>query len=363
MIYLEKISSKRQMKQFYKVSELVYSGNHNARSTEEDVVKMIAERKSVFFDHASMELFLIKSHDKLVGRVGFIHDEKQPEFVQVAFFEAMWGLSGVKDIIVKKAGQLFPDCSKILVGLMGHLNYAAGFLASCFDQPPLFGLPYTPPWYIDYFSGLTEKFLVSYRFHNTAFYNVLDAGFLDVDMGDITIRHMDNKHLKRDVKIYTELNNLCFQDHVYWADRTWEEDFELFHPFRFLMKNENLIIAEDKGKPVGFLLWYPDFNQLTSKNDPLFLQHVLKYKLMNPINTTRLTEIAVLPEYRRKGIIQGLMKEFTILVRKGGYEYTEGGFIFEENKASINVTLKMIEKAYGKKIDPHRKYLIFEGDL
>lgn len=362
MIYCEALAPK-QLKRFYAIPGLVYAGNPNHRSTEEDVMKMLVEQKSAFFTHAQVHPFVITSRGHDVGRFALIHDAKLPDYVQVAFFEAIWGLTGVEAAILEKAKSVFPHIKRVVVGLCGHLNYAAGMLDSTFDEPPVFGLPYSPPYYKGYFPSLQARPLVSYRFENQIFYDLLERGLLDVPLGNITIRTMDRKRLKRDVAIYTELNNACFKDHPYWSDRTPEEDYELFYPFRFLMREQNLLIAEDGDRPIGFLLWYPDFNELVTGSEPLFLQHVARYHLFNPVESARLTEIAVLPEYRRRGIVQAMIKEMSIFMYKANYKYTEGGFIFEENQASIGVTLKMLEKAFGRKIEPHRRYFVLDGTL
>ncbi|MBU1239041.1 GNAT family N-acetyltransferase [Myxococcota bacterium] len=363
MIYCKEVTSGHNRKAFYEVPARLYAGTPNWRNTEEEIVHMLVEKKSCFFLHASIHSFLLMDQGQVVGRFSLIHDEKLPEYVQIAFFEATFGLTGVQEAVFDRARIMYPSCTKVVAGLCGHLNYAAGFLDSAFDEPPLFGLPYTPPWYPDYFPSLTKKPLVSYRFSNQLFYDLLESGHLDVPLGSITIRKMSRRHLKRDVAIYTELNNTCFSDHPYWSDRTAEEDLELFLPFRFLLKEENLLIAEDQGRPVGFLLWYPDFNELVSGSSALGIREVLHYHVANPIRSSRLTEIAVIPEYRRKGIVQAMIKEMTGHMQRGGFEYTEGGFIFEENQASIGFTLMMLRKAFGVDLQPHRKYTVLDGEL
>ncbi|MDA3862571.1 MAG: GNAT family N-acetyltransferase [Deltaproteobacteria bacterium] len=297
------------------------------------------------------------------GRFALIKDEKLNDYVQVAFFEADWGLENLSTAIKMKARQLFTEATKIVVGVCGHLNYAAGFLANKFREPPVFGLPYNPPYYLEYFQEMDERELVSFRFSNQQFFDLRKQGKLMPDIGKIRLRHLDKSNLKRDVEIYTKLNNQCFPEHPYWSDRTSEEDYELFHPFRWLLKEENLIIAEDQGRPVGFLLWYPDFNQLVEGGQELSISQVLKYHLLNPVDTVRLTEIAVIPEYRRKGVVQAMVADMTDSLARGNYKYTEGGFIFSENKASIGITSLLLQKAFGKPVKPYRRFVVFDGNL
>jgi GNAT superfamily N-acetyltransferase len=185
----------------------------------------------------------------------------------------------------------------------------------------------------------------------------------NLDFKGITVRKLDKRKLHKEIEIYTYLNNACFLDHPFWAERNVQEDFELFHPFRFLIKEENLLFAEKDGKPIGFFLWYPDFNQLLKGHQHLGIKHVLQYYFTRRIDTFRFTEIAVLPEYKLSHAAQALILYAIPYIRKAGIKYGEGGFIFEENKNSIAMTRRFLERATGIKMEPHRHFALFETTL
>lgn len=363
MISLEPVSGRLGRRAFYAIGERVYRGNPLHRSTEDDVMRMLVEHRSAFLDHATVDSYLMRDGRDVVGRFSLIQDRKLPEYVQVSFFEARPGLHGVLDAIRLKARALHPECARLVVGLNGHLNYGAGFLASRFEEPPLFGLPYTPAYYLDYFAALPRRPMASYRFASKWFFEMRRELLRDFDPGPVRVRVMDREHFARDVDIYTDLNNACFQRHPYWANRTATEDWELFHPFRFLIKDCNYIVAELDGRPVGFLLWYPDFNELLSRDGELGVRQALRYHLDDPIRTARLTEIAVLPEVRRYRVDLAMILRMIQGVEEGGYAFTEGGFIFEENRRSIALTLRYIQRATGRKVRPYRRYCVFDGPL
>ncbi len=363
MIRLEAVRDRRDLRRFYGISSEVYRGIHQHRSTEDDVMEMLVERKSSYLEHAAVAPYLLMEGRRVVGRLALIHDSKQPEYVQISFFEALPGLHGVLDAILAEARALHPGCSRVVAGLSGHLNYGAGFLVSPHELPPVFGLPWTPAYYLDYFERLERRDMVSFRFDAQAFYRLQKRVGPRLELGNIRIRTMRRDKLAREVEIYTRMNNACFQRHPYWADRTTTEDWELFHPFRFLMKEENLIFAEENGEPVGFLLWYPDFNELVKGDEPLGLRHVLRYHLRNPIKTVRLTEIAVHPDCRDRGVVPGMIMQMIRSVQEGGYDFCEGGFIFEENADSMGMTLRYLSKAFGSELEPSRRYCVFDGEL
>jgi len=360
---VETVTGRRDRRRFYRVADQVYRPYPCHRVTEAEIVRWLVEGRSRFCRHATITPFLLKRHGAVVGRFALIHDHRLPDHVQVAFFETLPGLRGVTEAISREAREAHPACGKIVFGLNGHLNYGCGYLASRFDAVPVVGLPYTPPYYLDYFRGLARREMVSYRFPNEPFSRLRRVMGDRVRRGGLRTRLLDMHHLARDVEIYTHLNNRCFRDHPYWSDRTGEEDQELFHAYRRFLRNENLIFVERDGEPVGFLLWYPDFNELVGPRAGLGRLAALRYRLRNPIRTVRLAEIAVLPECRSGLAVAALKMHLAAILEATGYRTTEGGFIFMENAPCMRSTTAYLRRATGVAATPYRRYCVFEAAL
>jgi len=360
---IRKVNTKKDLKDFCEISKKIYKDMPCFRSTEDEVMYLLIKGPSAFHKHASVRSYIALEEDEPVARFSLIRDSKLPDYVQISFFEALPGLPELINTIINEIRISFPGSKKIIFGLNGHLNYGAGILLNRFDKAPVFGLPYTPEYYQDYFKDFNKRTLVSYRFPTEPFFNYQKRLKDKLDFKGITVRTMNKKRLRREVEIYTYLNNTCFPGHPYWADRDVEEDYELFHPFRFLIKEENLLFAERAGEPIGFFLWYPDFNQLVKGDQRLGIRHVLQYHFANPIDTFRFTEIAVLPKYKVSPTVQAMILHATPYIKKSGYKYGEGGYIFEENKASIAMTMRFLARATGQKFEPYRRYAVFEGEI
>ena len=158
-------------------------------------------------------------------------------------------------------------------------------------------------------------------------------------------------------------NNGSFQGHPYWANREVEEDLELFQPFRHLLANENLIFAEHEGRPIGFYLWYPDFNCLTQGHGDLGLWEWLKFRVRKQIDTFRYTEVGILPGYRNRSISLAMLQKALPSIAKQGFQYCEAGFIFEENRASMALATRNLKRVFGREVKPFRQYAVFEGSV
>jgi hypothetical protein len=342
---------------------VIYKENIYYRSTEHDILRLLISGPTAFHLHASVEPYVVRDHSCTVARFALIHDQKLPEYLQVSFFEAIHHLPDLASLIIDKAREAYPHIRRIVVGLNGHLNYGAGILLNAFEEPPVFGLPYNPDYYQEYFRDLTQRNMVSFRFPAEPFFDYRRRMGESPEMKGITVRKMDKSKLMRETGIYTYLNNACFSGHPFWSDREVQEDYELFHPFRFLIREENLLFAERAGEPIGFFLWYPDFNQLVRGDHHLGLRHLLRYRLANPINTFRFTEIAVLPGFQNSHAVQAMILHAVPHIERTGCTFGEGGFIFEENRKSMVMTRRFIERAMGRNLEPHRRYALFEVSI
>ncbi len=359
---LLRVTNRDELKHFYHLPTIIYNGNKYHRATEESLTHLLIDGPTEFHQHASVMPYLFINGDKPVGRCAIIYDKLLPEYIQIAFFEAMPNLPDPCGLIMAEARKLHPEASKIVFGINGHLNYGAGFLLDNFDLPPIFGLPYTADYYPAYFSSLTLRSMVSFRYGMDGF-EEWGAKQPPGDIDGITVRTMNMKRLREEVELYTYIDNNSFTDTPYWSARQPIENYELFHPFRHLLKGENLLFAERNGKPLGFLLWYPNFNELVGSGNDIGIAEVLHYRIANPIKTYRFTEIALLPDARYSRAVYAMIRHLIPIVKKYGYTHGEGGFIFEENTASINMTRKFIERAFGTKYQPYRRFGLFEGSL
>jgi hypothetical protein len=359
----EAVDNKYGLKTFYDIASKVYRGNKNYRVTERSIEHLLIRGPSAFHRHSEVLPYIIRDGNDITGRFALIRDKNLHDYLQVSFFEALPEQGNLLDLIRREARKRFPDLKKMVVGLNGHLNYGAGFLLNRFDEPPLFGLPYTMPYYPSYFSGLNQRRMFSFRFRMEECIRWAESYGPPKKMNGLEVRFMDKKQLTRESSIYTFLNNRAFASHPFWAAREDKEDLELFYPFRFLLQNENLIVAEFNGKPVGFFLWYPDFNELVTSQRDLNFCDVLKFRAGKRIKVFRFTEIGVLPELQKSPVGFSLLMKSIPVFKRCGFEYCEGGFIFEENKSSIALVTRMIYRSSGIKPLPYRSYAVYDGKL
>ena len=360
---IELVVGKDAKNLFDKVSSAVYAGNKYFRGTEKSVEKLVLGESKAFSLHAKVKKFIVQDGNDTVARFALIQDTKLRDYVQVAYFEAFEGLGDIYPLIEIEIKKYFGQCKKVVVGLNGHLNYGAGILLNHFDEAPVFGLPYQPDYYADYFKNLHCRKMATFRFTMANYTAWAQSYSTHRELRGLTVRFMDKRNIKAESAIYTKLNNEAFPNHPYWANRDIEEDLELFYPFRHLLDNENLVFAEIDGRPVGFFLWYPDFNQLVSSQRDLNVFDVLKFRLGKTPDTFRFTEIGIIPEYQGSIVAMAMLNKALPTIIKKGFKYCEGGFIFEENKASMAFVKRILKRSFGVEPEIFRQYGVFETPI
>jgi hypothetical protein len=328
--------------EYKKITACVYAANPCFRDSLSSVLTIVTHPKGAFGRRTRQQAIVVKDDNGSPLVIALLLQAKEmPDQLQLCFFEALPNAQEAVQALVDKASSIARQwgATSLLVSMNGHVNYGLGFLADSFEELPCFGSSYTPAYYLDCFRslGFREQHLVSYRYPMSTFVAQQEKRILERTRKRFSFRKADFSQLKEEISIYTRLNNECFAEHELYFHRYDDEDYELFHPFRWFLKEENLLIAEHGGTPVGFLLWYPDFNELIGPGQELGLQALLKYKIFRPpIKRFKIVEIGVLPKFQGSSVILGLFHACFELTRYR-FQECESGWIFAENTKSRNI--------------------------
>jgi len=125
-----------------------------------------------------------------------------------------------------------------------------------------------------------------------------------------------------------------------------------------LIVPELAVMAEIDGKPAGFMLTVPDYNQVLIKlNGKLGLLEIIKFLWYSrKITDIRVIIMGVKEEYRRKGIEGLLYLESFRAAQRKGYVRSEMSWILEDN-----VLVQKGCELMGGKL--YKKYRIYEKKL
>lgn len=339
-------------KEYLEFIKKLYKNNKFYKDNKSDVINMLCSKKSSFYKNSFQEMVKVVSDGQTKCQTILIRHKNLPKILMLAFFEAEKNSEKEVKLLIDYAKDKAKraDCKKLFVSINGHCNYGLGTLTNNFNIFPSFGEAYNYDYYKDFFEkNFKIHYFHNYKNHLSICTNKLSKVDKKLEDKDIKLEYYDafNTNFYEAVKIYTDLNNNIFQNHSYYYKREYEEDKELFSSMKPLFLNKNLIIAYKKEQPIGFLLWYPDFNEIVSKQKKLNLLSLIKYKLFNnKPKQILLTEIGVLPEYEKTGLIILLFSKLHNYL----YNYYDkntvvcSGWIYDENTKSKNLVKKKKKK-------------------
>jgi GNAT superfamily N-acetyltransferase len=369
-IRIDKVETKKALKKFIKFPWTVYKGDPNwVPPLILDVKERLDRNKNPFFEHAEMDLFLAFKDGALAGRIAAIIDDNhnQVHNEKVAFFgmyESLDDIEVAKALLDQVAAWGLERGMEILRGPMNlSMNDECAFLLEGFDSPPVVMMSYNPPYYLDLMeqAGLSKvKDLYAFymnKDHATA--QKVEAIVKRVERSStIKLRTVNPKTLKEDVEKIRYVYNHGWERN--WGFVPWT-DHELDHMadnMKQLADWDIVILAEDKGKPVGFAFGLPNYNEALIKMNgrllPFGLLKLLYYK--RRITGIRAVVFGILKEYRMTGLSYMLYWHLEKNSLAKGYTWAETSWQLEDNDAvnrfvsSIGGEIYKKYRFYGRKI-------------
>jgi len=325
-------------------------------------------QKNPFFMHADVKYFLAEKEGRIVGRIASIFNRRHREFQHedAGFFgfyesendrEAAGALLDAVSVDLKARG---------MAVMRGPLNFSTneecGFLLEGFDSSPMLMMPYTPPYYNDLMEqqGLQKaKDLYAYIYETKESLpeKVLRVAAIAEKRG-ITVRPVDKRRFSEEMLVFREVYNDAWEKNWGFIPMTDEEISYLGERLRQIAVPELTLIAEDKGRPVGFLGMIPDFNvvlkKMNGKMNPFTVLKALYYS--RKITDLRILLLGIKKQYRNKGVDALLFREGFKGIRSGGYRRVEFSWILEDN-----IPMQLIIDMVGGRL--YKKYRIYEKSL
>ncbi len=345
-----KVVENKYINDYISFCKEVYRGNIYYRDIMSSTLKSILSGKAEICKSTIMKPIMVLDSGRIVAVCTFAIVDRMDDVLQIAYFEALENQEKAIEAIMEYGRELAEKHSitRILVGLNFHVNYGLGLLADHYEEVQSFGSSYNPPYYIDYFKKYTseEVNLVSYLAKMVDFDFGVNKRLMDRITSKYSVRKADFKNIEREAAFYTHLNNKAFKNHRFYYERRLNEDLELFKEFKILLREENLLFMEYEGKPIGFMLWYPNFNELIKPGEGLGLKTVIKSKLFHSkIKKFKIVELGVIPEHQKNGAVLALFNHCFKIV-KDRYEICEAGWILENNIDSRGFGFRWSDEEY-----------------
>jgi hypothetical protein len=342
---LRDVSGSVDRRRFVSFIYSIYGGNPSFKDMQVQIVRQFLRGDDSFIRQCLVRPVLVESDGLIEAECMYVRHPGLPA-LQVAFFEALEGKDEAVGLLLEEARR---ECrrlglERIVIGLNGHVSYGVGFLADSFDEPVSFDCLYSAPWYPGYFekAGFDKAGLTTYAFRmENIKFDPLTIARLE---RTIEFRNMDMRKFKEEILLMGRLCNECLKETRWYFDRDPVALYQLIGGMRPMLRPENLIFAMHRGREIGFMFWHPNYNELMPggrRNSllSLFLRYILFGKRIKGL---KLNAIGILPQYRRTGVLIGLVHR-THLAAAGRFETGETNFVWDDNKDSRLINSRMTD--------------------
>lgn len=365
-IRVDRVAGRRELDRFIRLPWRIY------RDDPAWVPPLMAEVRSVldrskhpFHEHAEVDYFLAYRGDELVGRIAGIVNRQYIEFhgEQTGFFGLF---ESVDDGAVARALTETVESwlsERGMTRVEGPFNlstndelYSPGVLVEGNEHDPFVLMAHTPSYYgplLEAAGYAPARDLVAYFMQGSEppARMVQGVARLMKKVEGLEIRALDMKRFDDEVARIQEIYNSAWERNWGFTPMTADEIHHLARQLKPIVVPDMCLIAEVEGRPVGFALSLPDYNQAVKHmNGRLFPIGLLKFLWhKRRIDQCRILTLGVRREYRSTGLGAILYLRLFHRLLERGYRKGEASWILDDNwemRRPIERTTAEIYKTY-----------------
>lgn len=346
---LIEVNDKKSVKAFLETPKILYRNDPNWTCPLDMEIENTfnPSRNSSFHNGEARRWVLKDDNGNLAGRIAAFYDKhkafnnKQPTG-GIGFFEC------IND--QDSAGKLFDAArdwlaSKGMEAMDGPVNFGENFinwglLTEGFTHQG-YGMPYNFPYYRTLFENYGFNiFFEQYSFHDhfSKAYpeQMRKFGERFWKKPEYSFRHLDMKNSEKYLRELVLMYNKIWSDFLQnYTPLEYEDLYNIFNDAKSILDEEIIWFAYHHDQPIGFLIAFPDMNQVFKKlkNGRLNLLNIVRllYYKKRAVTRGRLLLSGVIPEFQRTGVVGGIYLKLTDAMRAKGMEELELSWVGDYN--------------------------------
>lgn len=380
-IVIEKVDGKKDRARFVDLGrDFAARLEHSVPQLRSELLELVDPAKNPFFGHARAQLLIATRGGRPVGRISAHIDElalKMPPEQGFGPGTGMFGYFDAEDeataeaLLVAAEDWLRKEGMTRVVGPISlSIWEEPGLLVKGQDHAPVIMMGHHPAHYAGWIeaAGYTPaKTLYTYDLDITKEFPPLVQRI--VQSGErnkrITVRQVRKKDWDSEAAIILGILNDAWSDNWGFVPLTEAEVAHTGVKLKPIIHEELNMIAEVDGRPVAFMLTFPDINHVLKKTGgnlfPFGWFHLLRWLRKPSGSNMRVPLMGVLKEYQNSRLASQLAFMMISYIRRNAtaaYDSTRGeiGWILEDNQGMV---------AIADTIDSsiNRKYVVFGKQL
>lgn len=277
-IIITEVKTRRQWHDFHHVSFLVFADDKNW------VAPLLAERRlhfspthNPFFQHAKAAFWVAYSDGRPFGRITAQIDQLHLERYQddtgfFGFIEAIDNQEIFDRLLAEAENWLARQGLRRVFGPISFSMWdQPGLLIDGFDRPPSVMMNYALPYFskrIEQANYRPVQDLLAYEYDGALPFPRIASDLVERGRSNrnIVVRPISKrrKDIERETALLLDIINDAWSDNWGFVPMTDAEIKDLAMVFRFLLRSNDVAIAEYKGIPAAFALIIPNLNEITA---------------------------------------------------------------------------------------------------
>lgn len=318
-----------------------------------EVEAIFDKSKNPFFDHGECERFLVYDYENVVARFALMIDHKKdklfnPKMGGIGFLEMQNDLNLFRSILNYAAEW---HRSRGYYSMLGPINFGEnenfwGLLVENYDDPPVYGMYYHPPYYRELIEKTNAQKFDDHYSYKRSLYDPFSEKMQRIadrlnNRDSIVCRPLDLNNLYRDGDYIREIYNKAWSNQEIaeredeFTELTKETVKRVVDNLKKIILPNSSFLAFVNGKPASFIVTIPDMNEFLVKTGgrirfwhiPMLLQFKKK------VTRIRIIAYGTSPEYRRLGLEAFVFVNGIKNVRSANksLKYLEGAWVSEKN--------------------------------
>ncbi|MBF0104515.1 MAG: N-acetyltransferase [Deltaproteobacteria bacterium] len=375
MIKILQVKSCKDKRAFIDLPYRLYKGEKNwVPPLKMERHEFFNPKKNPYFDNARVQLFVALKDGIPAGRlsaqINNLHNNLYHENTgHFGCFECTNDTAVAQALFQTAENWLKMQGMNRVVGPFSlSINEESGILIKGYDARPYPFMPYNYPYYAQLIEerGYTKiKDLIAWNYDSSRPIPEAAAQIAAVvkTYPGLTVREVDPKKLKRDVKIIRDVFNSAWSKNWGFIPWTDAEVDKLAKDFKLILNPRLALIAEVNGEPAAISIAFPNYHEaIADLNGRLFPFGLIKflYRLKtNKIRSSRLALLGIKKEYRHD-VLAGLSVYLYTEMHRRSHEIGQIGgelsWTLDDN-IKINTGISLMGG------EPHKTYRIYEKGL
>ena len=350
----QKIANKKEVNLFHEFPFQIYKDYPNwVPPFRFEIEKIFDPRENPFFEKGECERYLMYDGDKLVARFAVMnHSERdrvfEPKMGGFGFVE-MADDQRVANTLIEYVKEWHR--SRGYKAFRGPVNFGEninywGLLAENYDEPPIYGMHYHPPFYKTLLEQTGAEKLDDHWSYKREFNMPLPERLVRItnrieSRPDVNLRHIDVNNLERDAEYIRQIYNEAWRNQDIgereneFTELTHESVQEMVKKLRPVMIPDSVILTFVNDEPASFIVCVPDLNELSAETGGRLrwwhYPKLLRFK--KRARHLRTTVYGTLPKYRKMGLealtfVRGIQMTTAAAPT---LDYLEGTWVSEKN--------------------------------